>query len=262
MKVFIGVISLLAVALGLMIVLAGPGTRFEYWDYSTGLDMMFKAARPITIIDGVVSLSPVFTAAGLALAGGVIAFFLGAGRLGMFAVLAAVFAGSAGMIPMKMRDLVSSNPFIHEITTDFNNPPPILAAADLPRKNPPDYKGDEQIRDTGQTVAEAQRQAFPDIQPKLVVGTVDENAEIVLRVIEAMDMEILSNAPTDQGWLIEAAYTSRWFGFVDDFVVRLRQEGAMTRIDVRSKSRVGGSDLGANARRVQTFLEKLDAATS
>jgi len=262
MKAFIWILCLIAVGLGLAIVLAGPGTRFGYWEYSTGLDMMFKAARPITIIDGAVSLSPVFTAAGLSLAGAIVAFILRAGKLGIFAMAAALFAGSAGMVPMKMRELVQNNPFIHEITTDFIDPPAIIAAANLSRKNPAEYKGEERVRNSEQTVAEAQREAFPGIEPKFVVGTVDENAEIVRRVIEAMDMEILSNAPTDDGWLIEATYTSRWFGFIDDFVVRLRQEGAMTRIDVRSKSRVGGSDLGANARRVQEFIERLEAATS
>jgi len=262
MKAVIWIVSLAALGLGGAIALAGPGTQFGFWEYSTGLSMMFKSARPITIIDGVVSLSPVFTAAGLAALGGVVSFFLGAGRTGIFALIAAIFAAGAGMIPMKMRDLVSSNPFIHEITTDFSNPPPIIAAAELPRKNPADYRGADKVRDTELTVAQAQQQAFPDIQPQLISGSVDENAELVTRILESMDMEILNNAPTDDGWLIEAAYTSRWFGFVDDFIVRLRREGAKTRIDVRSKSRVGGSDLGANAKRVRAFYEKLESSTT
>ena len=103
---------------------------------------------------------------------------------------------------------------------------------------------------------------FPDIEPKYIRGTVDETAEIVRRVVESMGMEVLSDAPTDDGWLVEATSTSLWFGFVDDFVVRMRKDGAMTRIDVRSKSRVGGSDLGANAKRVRAFFEKLDEASS
>lgn len=262
MKFLIWIISLATLGLGLTILVAGPGTQSGFWDYSTGLNMMFTAARPITIVDGVISLSPVFTAAGLALIGGILAFFLGAGRAGMFAILAALIAGGAGMIPVKMRELVQANPIIHEITTDFSDPPPIIAAAELPRKNPAEYRGSDNVRGSETTVAEAQQEAFPDIQPQLIAGTVDENAEIVMRILESMGMEILSNAPTDDGWLIEATETSRWFGFVDDFVVRLRQEGAMTRVDVRSKSRVGGSDLGANAKRTRAFYEKLESATA
>ena len=51
--------------------------------------------------------------------------------------------------------------------------------------------------------------------------------------------------------------TSFWFGFKDDFIVRLTPVGkGMTRIDIRSKSRVGGSDLGANAARVREFTKR------
>lgn len=262
MKAIVWIISLIALVCACAIIFAGPGTKFGLWDYSTGLSMMFKAARPISIIDGVVSLSPIFTAAGLAVVAGIVSFFMGARKTGVFAIMTAMMAAGAGSIPMKMRDLVSANPFIHEITTDFSDPPPIIAAADLPRKNPAEYRGADNVRDLEQTVSEAQQEAFPDIQAALIPGTVDENAELVTHILNSMDMEILNNAPTDDGWLIEAAYTSRWFGFVDDFVVRLRQDGAQTRVDVRSKSRVGGSDLGANARRTQAFYENLKAATS
>jgi len=44
----------------------------------------------------------------------------------------------------------------------------------------------------------------------------------------------------------------------DDIVVRIRAEGASgSRIDIRSKSRVGQSDFGANARRIRAFIERL-----
>ncbi len=262
MKAFVWIVSLFALVCAGAILLAGPGTQIGLWDYSTGLSMMFKAARPVTIIDGVISLSPIFTVAGLAVLGGVVSLFTGARKTGVFAILTAVVAVAAASIPMKMRDLVNANPFIHEITTDFSDPPPIIAAANLPRKNPAEYRGMDKVRDLEITVAEAQREAFPNIQAALIPGTVDENAELIAKILLSMDMDILNNAPTDDGWLIEATYTSRWFGFVDDFIVRLRQDGAQTRVDVRSKSRVGGSDLGANARRTQTFYENLEKATT
>jgi len=41
-------------------------------------------------------------------------------------------------------------------------------------------------------------------------------------------------------------------------VVRVRASDAGSRIDVRSKSRVGLSDVGANARRVRAFLKLMD----
>jgi uncharacterized protein (DUF1499 family) len=60
---------------------------------------------------------------------------------------------------------------------------------------------------------------------------------------------------------IEAVDTTFWFGFQDDIVIRIRGEAAGTRVDVRSKSRVGRGDLGANARRIRGFLEALRDTT-
>ena len=56
---------------------------------------------------------------------------------------------------------------------------------------------------------------------------------------------------------IEATDTTRWFGFKDDIVIRVRPEGAGSRVDVRSVSRVGRGDVGTNARRIRDFLKAL-----
>jgi uncharacterized protein (DUF1499 family) len=59
---------------------------------------------------------------------------------------------------------------------------------------------------------------------------------------------------------LEATDRTRWFGFRDDIVVRVRPDGAGSRVDVRSVSRVGRSDLGTNARRIRTYLVALSTA--
>ena len=48
------------------------------------------------------------------------------------------------------------------------------------------------------------------------------------------------------------------FKFVDDVVVRVRPDGAGSKIDVRSKSRDGRGDFGANATRIRALLSALD----
>ena len=53
---------------------------------------------------------------------------------------------------------------------------------------------------------------------------------------------------------VEATATTFWFGFKDDVVVRVREYETGSKIDVRSVSRVGASDLGANAARIERFL--------
>jgi uncharacterized protein (DUF1499 family) len=57
--------------------------------------------------------------------------------------------------------------------------------------------------------------------------------------------------------LLEATDTSFWFGFVDDIVVRLTVDAGKTRVDIRSVSRVGQSDIGKNAARINAFLTAL-----
>lgn len=70
-----------------------------------------------------------------------------------------------------------------------------------------------------------------------------------------MGLEIVDADPA--GGRLEATGTSLLFGFKDDVVVRVTGTAEGAQVDVRSKSRVGLSDLGANARRIRTFLREL-----
>ncbi len=250
MRIVIFLFALVALLLGAVMLFAAPGSGLGLWEYGSAFEIYGMLATPTLI------------AAGLALLGAVVAFVTGRTNLGLFALLAAAAAGGGGYIPVKMRALVAENPFIHDVTTDFENPPQILAAADLPRKNPPAYVGDETIRDTNKTVAEAQREAFPDLTPLILNEAVEAATAKARDAIDAMGMDVLAEGPaggeTGDGWRIEAVYRTRFFGFKDDFIVRLTPaEGGGTKVDVRSKSRVGGSDLGANARRVRTFMARM-----
>jgi len=262
----VGLFGLFALACALAIGVAGPGSRLGLWDWSFGLQLIRDISAPKAIAGGV-SLSPLFTGAGLALVGGIVALVMKNFRAGGFAVLSALLAGGAGMVPLKMRAAFEANPFIHEVTTDFDNPPAIVTAASLPRKNPAEYRGADPVpRATdGLTVAEAQKKAFPDIQPIIVSKDLEGARDTARAVIADMGMEVLAEGPNgDQsgaGWRIEAVHTSAAFGFKDDFVVRLTPLAESgTRIDLRSKSRVGGSDLGANAARVRDFIKRFNAA--
>ena len=60
---------------------------------------------------------------------------------------------------------------------------------------------------------------------------------------------------------IEFTDTTFWFGFKDDGVIRIRQDRMGSLVDMRSVSRVGKSDLGTNARRIQHFLEDFGELT-
>ena len=237
-------VALIAFLPALAIGLAGPGARFGFWAYGDGFAIMRQAALPAMV------------AAGAALLAFVVSLFVARG-LALLALVAALAAGAAALVPIQMRAQVNANPFIHDVTTDFDNPPAIVAAADLPRNNPPDYVGAEPAPRSELTVAEAQREAFPDIQPLTIDGDIDDVAARARTALKAMGMDILADTKTGEGVVLEAAHTSLWYGFVDDFIVRITPTDGGVRVDVRSKSRVGGSDLGANAKRVRAFLKRM-----
>ena len=129
----------------------------------------------------------------------------------------------------------------------------------MPRDNTPDYVGAQEAPFSDLTVTEAQQQAYPGVRPMIIKVSLDEAVKHVQSVLTEMEMDILrvDHPAPDQAASIEAAYTSSWFGFVDDFVVRLTPQADSLRVDVRSKSRVGVSDLGANADRIRVFFSKL-----
>ena len=82
-------------------------------------------------------------------------------------------------------------------------------------------------------------------------------AEAFKRSIDAamaMGWDVVARAPAEGR--IEAVATSAWFGFRDDIVVRIRPDGTGSRVDIRSKSRDGESDLGVNARRIREFIAR------
>ena len=77
-------------------------------------------------------------------------------------------------------------------------------------------------------------------------------------VLNDMNLELVS-VDIESG-RIEAVATSFLFGFKDDMVIRVTEtDGAQVKIDVRSKSRIGKSDLGQNAKRIRRFMEGLTA---
>ena len=101
----------------------------------------------------------------------------------------------------------------------------------------------------------AQAQAYPDLQTLQTDLAFEELFERAVRVASDMGWEIyLQDA---NAGVIEAVDTTAIMGFKDDIVVRVRTNETGALIDLRSVSRVGIGDLGANAKRIQTFMAAL-----
>jgi len=145
-----------------------------------------------------------------------------------------------------------SVPPIHDITTDTVNPPTFEAVVALRANalNGLEY-GSEAL--PAEELKALQQAAYPNVIPLESTLSV---AEAVLRaehLLAEQGLEIVAT-DADQG-RVEATATSYWFGFKDDLVVRIAPTATGTRIDLRSVSRVGQSDVGANAARIEKFLK-------
>jgi uncharacterized protein (DUF1499 family) len=233
-------LALAALALALLAVLllfvSGPGTRFGTWDFRTGFQLMRWAAYA-----GV-------AAAMLALA----ALALSRGRGRVIAAVALLLGALAWFLPWNMRRGASAYPPIHDITTDTRNPPVFVAVAPLREgaPNPMEYEGD--------SVAAQQTKAYPDIRPLMMAMPVDSSFSLAVRTVREMGWELVDQNRRDGR--IEATATTPWFGFKDDVVIRISSASGISRVDVRSVSRVGRGDIGANAKRIRAFVEHLRAA--
>jgi uncharacterized protein (DUF1499 family) len=168
------------------------------------------------------------------------------------AVLGLLIGLVTAYIPWSYKKTVASLPYIHDITTDIQNPPQLIAAAKLrkPDDHPVAYDGAE--------IGAEQKEAYPDIVPFVTKASKDQVFQAAESALKDMRVEIVdTNAAEGR---LEAVDTTLLFGFKDDMVVRIQQAGENTRVDVRSKSRVGRSDLGKNAKRIRTFMTKLQHA--
>jgi uncharacterized protein (DUF1499 family) len=143
-----------------------------------------------------------------------------------------------------------SVPPIHNISTDIVDPPEFSAIVALRGEgaNPLEYNADQ--------LAPLQREAYPWVKPLSLAVSRSEALKQAEAALTALGLEIVAVDPL--AGTVEATATTFWFGFKDDVVVRVRDSGAGSVVDVRSVSRVGQSDLGANARRIGEILSELE----
>jgi len=160
------------------------------------------------------------------------------------------FSAVAIAMPLNMMNKAKSVPPIHDISTDLVNPPEFVAIAPLraDAPNPVAYDGIE--------TAEQQRESYPELQTLTYPQPKAELVAAVEQAVKNLGWELV-NTDTSKG-IVEATDTTMWFGFKDDVVVRVGDQGSERLVDIRSKSRVGGSDLGKNAERIHTLIDELD----
>jgi uncharacterized protein (DUF1499 family) len=231
-------IGLLLALAGAGLLLAGPlGSRAGLWSFIIGFFLLAAS-----VLLGLIGAS-------LSVVGGI--------RTGQWLVAGAGIAVGLAVVSVPSAFMLSARgkPAIHDITTDPENPPAFVAILPLRAgaANPPEY--------AGPTAAAEQRRAYPDVQPLTLRIRKEEAFARAISAARGLGWDVVADdRPSGR---IEAVDTTFWFGFKDDVVIRITEvagDGG-TRVDVRSKSRVGLGDLGTNARRIRDLLNRLQSTT-
>lgn len=229
----------IALTAGIAALLAGLGTRWGWWDYRAGFLILSCAAW-----SGM-------AAAALSVYAMVVALRDRLRRAIVFGIHGLIIGALVFGVPWYLVHEGRTLPPIHDITTDTEQPPEFVAVLPL-RKDAPnttEYGGTE--------LAALQKKGYPDLAPAILPMPPRAAFELALRLARASGWEIVAAVADDNR--IEATATTDWFGFKDDIVIRIRPAAAGSRVDMRSVSRVGHSDLGANARRIREFMRQLAA---
>lgn len=167
------------------------------------------------------------------------------------AVEATLLSGALAALLVALALPARRVPAIHDITTDPADPPGFLSAAGEPGEGAAGavYPAEN---------AALQQAAYPDLGPLLVAASAADTYAAAQRAASALGWEVVRSDPA--AGTLEATETSGVFRFVDDVSVRVRPQDGGARIDLRSRSRVGKSDVGANAARIRAFAGELRRA--
>jgi hypothetical protein len=212
----------LSVLAFLLLATCGPGTRAGLWPFRVGFGM-FAGAMLVGL-----------AAAGAAIVG--LALPALRARSGWILAASLLLGAASAAVPLDYIRRVKTLPYINDISTDTERPPQFS-----PPKEYPSYFG------------ELQQIGYPELHPLEIPLPPGEAFARAVAAVRDEGWEI--TAQDERAGTIQAVATTRWFGFKDDVVIRISAAGAGSRVDMRSKSRVGRSDAGANARRIEDFLQ-------
>ncbi|HZF14901.1 MAG TPA: DUF1499 domain-containing protein [Steroidobacteraceae bacterium] len=240
-----------ALASALALLVAGPGHRLRL--------VPFEVAFKGPFLIGVLAALAAFMLAGVAL------LTTRGGRSEPRAWrngLAFAFGAVVVIVAAHWYGQLRSASLLHDVSTDTVSPPPFVEAA--PRRaadhatNSLDYVADYSVDGAAVNAPELQKELYPDLRPILLRAKKPaEGFALAEKAARAMGWEIVAVVADE--FRIEATSTSPFFGLKDDIAIRVRSEraGRGTVIDIRSASRIGANDAGANARDIREFADRL-----
>ena len=244
-----------------------PPSRLAIWSFRIALFSLVVAALAVIIQRGdLLEIAPVLVTFGAALVLSALAVLLALasfvslwnnGGPGFRQAITAVLIGAVllaypGYLAYKGRTL----PAITDVTTDPADPPRFEVVARLRPADRNLYPG--------RAAGDLQKEAWPDIEPLNVSVSPKAAYDGAITVLTKRKWRIVDTrapAPGRDGH-IEAIARTPIMGFRDDVTVRIRPTRDGARVDIRSASRFGTMDFGANAERVMALLDDIDDAAT
>lgn len=256
----------LALALSLLLpvwfVVAALGVKFGLWPWRLGLGVLIVQWGPRLLI----------AAAAVAVVA-LIAVMIRNPRRGWRTALIALLIPALGFAYMGwVRSQSADIPPIHDIATDIVDPPTpserLLALRAADDANPVQemtaalttaeaYQGPRFARFSKKSLGQVGHEAYPAVRTLEVAAPPAAAFAAARAAVEGMGWTVVRE--DELSGVLEATAQTFWFGFKDDVIIRIRPAvgGEGARIDVRSISRVGLSDLGANAKRIEAYLARV-----
>jgi uncharacterized protein (DUF1499 family) len=219
----------MAIAACVLMPVAALGTKFGLWPFTIGFLVLASSillALITIVIAAIYILKEAYSADKPGMRNAALLAFV------PMAIVAAIVAGAGDVPP------------IHNITTNLDNPPKYQAL--LPLR----AEGSNPLEITA-PVATIHRAGYPDLKPVISDLSAEQAIAKAEQLAQSLGWVIV---PGQRDNYVEATVSSFWFGFTDDIVIRATPAQNGSIIDLRSVSRVGKSDLGANAKRIKLFI--------
>lgn len=222
----------LAVLSPFVMMIAGGTYRLSFVDFGPAL-LAFAVATLMGLLAVLLSLI------------GVIGGVRGNNAHGKSATLGLVVALIVVSAPLNTVRTGAGVPMIHDITTDLEDPPTFV---EVPRQR----ASTDNSLEIDQDVLAAQKAYYTGIAPTMLAMSRPDAFSLVRDTVKELGWQV--HAEKENLGYIEATAATPFFGFRDDVVIRLTQSAGNVRVDMRSASRVGLSDLGVNAGRISDFM--------
>ena len=202
-----------------------------------------------------VSVAGLFIAIAIAV-GSIIRIWFG-GQSGASHAVAAIFVACVGLaLPMFYLAHAAILPPLTDVQTSPDEP---LEFKTLNTMRPADANP---LKDPDAAQIDAQEDAYPDIEPMVLERAAPEVFSLVHEAVDRLGWEIVVSEPPGETGIgrIEATARSLIMGFTDDVVIQIKGDDAHTQIDMRSASRYGMHDFGANAKHIAKLFAEVTAA--